>query len=177
LCQQLPANTELFCHYPLRRRTDILICFEGLWSADQAGRILNLLQSRPMRTPRASLTLARLYHRLKQDDNARDELLHARALLHTIAQYSDLETKVRNLAKELGNEQLAAEPIEPRVLEELGFIELKAGIQIPSQEIGMEEPVHFYVKTPDGSLKTISLRIIKSATTNGDPMHIGICSG
>ncbi len=143
---------------------DVLICFEQLWSGDQSRRILKLLESRPVRTPQASLTLANLYHRLKEDDKARRELLHTCALLCTVAQYSDLESKARNLAKDLGDETLAEKPIDLELLEELGFVELKPGIQVPSVEIGVEEPVHFCARTSQGSFKTISLRAIKSAS-------------
>jgi hypothetical protein len=121
------------------------------------------------------MTLADLYHRLKQNDNARRELLHARALLRTIAQYSDLESKARSLAKDLGDEKLAEKPIEPRVLEEVGFIVLKPGIRVPPQEIGVEEPVHFYAKTSDGSLTTTSLRVVKSISNNGEPLYQLAC--
>jgi hypothetical protein len=153
--------------------TDILICFERLWSEDQSRRILQLLRSRPTRTPQASLALANLYHhRLKQDDRARSELLRASALLRTITQYSDLESRVRNLAKELGDEKLAERPIEPRVLEELGFIELKPGVQARSREIGVEEPVHFYVKTSKGSIKIISVRVIESTSAGSESYQL-----
>jgi hypothetical protein len=166
--------------------SDVLICFERLWSEDQSRRILQLLRSRPPRTPQTCLALAKLYHqRFKQDDKARSEILRASALLRTIAQYSDLEGKLRNLAKELGDEKLAEKPIEPRVLEELGFIELKPGVQTRSREIGVEEPVHFYVKTPKGSPKIISVRVIESTSTGNEPYQLayvasierGRCSG
>ena len=147
--------------------TDILVCFEGQWSEEQSRRILKALQSRPVRTPQTALTLANLCHRLKQDDNARRELLHAQALLRTVAQYSDLESKARNLAKDLGDEKLVKKPIEPPVLKELGFVELKPGIHVPAQETGLEEPVHFFAKTPSGSLNTVSLRVVKSISNNG----------
>ncbi|MHB1036142.1 MAG: hypothetical protein ACYC0Y_15990 [Pirellulales bacterium] len=142
--------------------TDVLIRFQRQWSQDQSSRILQLLRSRPVRTPQTSIALANLYHQLKQDDNARAELLHACALLRTVAQYSDLQGKVRSLAKDLGDEKLAEKPLEPRVLDELGFVELKPGTRAASREIGVDEPVHFYARTADGSLRTISLRVIKS---------------
>ena len=148
--------------------TEVLICFERQWSEDQSRRVLKSLQSRPARTPQTALTLASLYHRLKLDDKARGELVHASALLRTVVQYSDLENKIRSLAKELGDEKLAEKPVEPRVLEELGFIELKAGIQVAAQPIGPEEPVHFYVKTPGGSLKTISLWVVEKIPDKGE---------
>ena len=103
---------------------------------DQSRRILQLLRSRPALTPQASLTLANLYHRLKQDGDARGEVLRACALLRTVGQYTDLENKIRNLAKQLGDEKLVEKPIEPRVLEELGFLGLKSGVPIPAREVG-----------------------------------------
>jgi hypothetical protein len=151
--------------------TDLLIRFERYWSADQSRRILQSLRARPVRTPQTSLALADLYHRLKQDDDARRELLHTRILLRTIAQPSDLEGRVRSLAKDLGDEKLAEKPIEPRALAEAGFVELKAGIQVPSREIGAEEPVHFYVKNPKGSPRIISVRVVKSDADGVEPTH------
>jgi len=147
---------------------DVLVCFDRLWSDDQSRRILKRLQARPARTPHAALVLARLYHRLKQDDDARGELIRATALLRTIGQYGDLESRIQSLAKELGDEKLAKKSIEPRVLEELGFVELKPGAQVPPQDVGVEEPAHFYAKASNGSLRTISLRVVRSGSRNSE---------
>ena len=38
---------------------------------------------------------------------------------------------------------------------------------MPSREIGIEEPVHFYAKTSKGALKTISLRVVKNISKEG----------
>ncbi len=146
--------------------SDVLICFERHCSSEQRDRLLKVLQTRPARTPEVSLTLAGLYHRLKQDDQAREELARTCALLRTVAQYADLESKARNLAKELGDETLVKRAIEPGVLEELGFVELKAGASKDCREIGLDEPVYFFARAADGSLKTSCLRAIKSGTAS-----------
>ncbi len=143
---------------------DVLIRFERLWSEEQSRRMLERLRGRPARTPGASLALANLYHRLKQDDDARNELERTCALLRTIAQDADLRNKAKSLAKELGDEKLADRPIEPGFLHKLGFIDLLAAASIPPQEIGIEEPVHFYAVRPDRSLQTVSVRALKVAT-------------
>jgi hypothetical protein len=155
--------------------TDVLTCFEHQWSEDQCRRVLKTLESRPARTPRAALALVNVYHRLKQNDKARRELLRACALLRTVAQYSDLESRARSLAKELGDEKLVEKPIEVPTLKELGFIELKPGAQVPPQEIGLEEPVHFYIKKADGKVKTLSLRAIKCGSKKTEPSHELAC--
>jgi hypothetical protein len=158
------ALDELLAH---NTSPEVLMCLENQWSADQLDRVLKAVESRPPRTPQAALALANFYHRLKRDDNARREVLHACALLRTIAQTSDLDNAIKSLAKDLGDEKLVEKPLEPRMLDELGFIELKPGIPVPAQEIGLEEPVHFYVKTSDGSLKIVSLRAFQSGTSSG----------
>jgi hypothetical protein len=155
--------------------TDVLICFEHEWSEDQCRRVLKTLESRPARTPRAALAVANVHRRLKQNDQARRELLRACALLRTVAQYSDLETRARSLAKELGDEKLVEKPIEVQMLKELGFIELKPGVQVPPQEIGLEEPVHFYIKKADGKVKTLSLRAIKCGSKKTEASHELAC--
>lgn len=150
---------------------DVLMRLERYWSEEQSQRILKAIQAGPVRTPQASLTIAKLYRRLGQEDKAIAELPRARALLRTVAQPSDLESKLKNLAKDLGDEKLAEKPIEPRVLEQLGFVELKAGSQIPSREIGLEEPVHFFGKTAQGTLEIISVRAVKIASASGEPSY------
>ncbi len=184
-----PQEPALFIHYLDRMTQDevrdaideslaknvseeILICFERHWSEEQSRRILKSLQSRPARTPEISLTLASLYHRVKEDDAARRELVRSVALLRTVAQTSELENRAQALAKELGDEQLVKQPVEVGVLEELGFIELKGGVQIPPQEIAVEEPVHFYAKMPDGSLKTISVRAVSGSVAGGEAYQL-----
>jgi hypothetical protein len=150
---------------------DILVRFERLWSADQRSRMLKALESHPPRTPQVALTLANLYHRLKQDEKARGELVRAHALLRTIADPSTLESKVRSLAKELGDEKLVERPIEPATLEGLGFVELKPGSQVAPQDVGLEEPVTFFARLPGGQVKTISLWVVRSSSKTGEASY------
>jgi hypothetical protein len=145
---------------------DALLCFESLLTDVQCQGVLKMIEPRPVRTPQAALMLCNLYRRLKQDDKARRELIHAVVLLRTIPQSSDLETKARDRAKELGDEKLVEKPLEPEMLKEFGFIELKPGVQAPPQEIGFEEPVHCFANKSNGFLATISLRAVKTTSKN-----------
>ncbi len=151
---------------------DVLIHFERQWSQEQSQRILEMFKTQPARTPSASLTVAKLYHRLKQEDNAREELVRTRALLRTVAEYGDLQDNLKKLAKELGDEKLAEQPIDTKVFLELGFAELKPGESIAVQEIGLEEPVHFFVENSEGELETISVRAVKAPSTDTDPSQL-----
>jgi hypothetical protein len=142
---------------------DVLVLFERHWSAAQQQTVLKKLQASPTRTPQAALTLAKLYHRLGQDANSKRELLCAEVLLRAVDNPGDVESQLRTLAKELGDEKLVERPVDvPRLLE-LGFKELNPAMPVAPQEVGVEQPVLFFVKpgTPKEELRTIAVRVAR----------------
>jgi hypothetical protein len=130
---------------------------------------MKLLQANPASHPQSALALAGILHRMKRDDEARVQVLRTVALLCTTPNPSEIEGRARSLAKELGDEKLVDKPIEPALLKELGFIELKSGIQVPPREVGLEEPIHFFFQPAKGSVKTVSVRVVKQTTGTGEP--------
>ncbi|MHB8972997.1 MAG: hypothetical protein ACYC3X_14730 [Pirellulaceae bacterium] len=82
---------------------EVLLPFERHWSTAQQQKVLEKLRASPPRTPSAALTLANLYHRLGQDAESKQELLHAQILLRTVDNPGEVESQLRTLAKELGD--------------------------------------------------------------------------
>ena len=86
---------------------NVLIRLENWCSEDQRRRMLKVLESHHGQTPETSLALANLYYRrLGLSDKAWNEFLRACALLCTMENPAGMEKRVRNLAKDLGDEKL-----------------------------------------------------------------------
>jgi hypothetical protein len=148
-----------------------LLLFEDKWTTDQCQRVLALLESRPSKTPQGWITMAELYHRGKQDEQSRAALRRARLLTRTVANPGDLQDQIKKLAKDLGEEEMPEEPPDPALLKELGFIELRADVEVPDVELGIDEPVHFFGITDEGCLKTISLRVVEGDSREKPPSY------
>ena len=89
---------------------DVLVFFERQWSAAQQQKLLKKLQASQTRTPQAALTLANLYHRLRQYAESKRELARAQVLLRTVGDAGEIEGRIATLAKELGDEKLPQRP-------------------------------------------------------------------
>jgi signal transduction histidine kinase len=142
---------------------DVLVLFERHLSTLQQQTVLKKLLASPTRTPQAALTLAKLYHRLGQDANSKRELLRAQVLLRAVDNPGDVESQLRTLAKELGDEKLLERPVDVQQLLDLGFKELKPAMPVVPQEVGFEQPVLFVVKPglPKEELRTIAVRVAR----------------
>lgn len=145
---------------------DVLLLFERFWSVAQQQQVLKQLQAAQTGTPRAALTLARLYHRLGEDPPAKRELLRASILLRTVDNLADVDGQVRSLAKVLGDEKLPERPLDVSQLLELGFQELRPGTPVAPREVGFDQPILLFVKEnrPGQSLRTFSLRVVQPET-------------
>jgi hypothetical protein len=153
---------------------DVLLLFERQWSEAQQQKVLKRLQALPPRHPETSMTLARLYHRLHQDAEAKRELLLAQILLRTVQNAGDLEGRFRALAKELGDEKLAERPVDIKGLVDLGFKKLTPGTPVAPTTVGFDEPVCFFLEpsTPSDRLRTIALRAIKPESTGSSTIGL-----
>jgi len=151
--------------------SEAFVLFESMWTKDQRRRALERLKSKGAKTLQTWLVLAKVYRGLKDDDAARDALLRAHVLLQTVGDQGDLRNQIRSLAKELGDEKLADKPIDAALIRELGFIELKPGVEISDSELGLDQPVHFFGHTADGELKTVSVRVVKELVPDGKALY------
>ncbi|MHB8956703.1 MAG: hypothetical protein ACYC4U_27390 [Pirellulaceae bacterium] len=153
---------------------EVLMVFQRQWSSAQQPKILEKLQASPAQTPQAAMQLADLYHRLQQDTESKRELLRAQILLRTVGAPGQLEKRLKTLANELGDEQLAERPIDAQRLVDVGFQELEPGRPVVPQDVNIDQPVLFFVKQSPSNeeLRTIALRVIKTGTT--EPLAIGL---
>ncbi|MBN2476639.1 MAG: hypothetical protein JXB62_18660 [Pirellulales bacterium] len=146
--------------------SDVLLLFEQSWSQDQRQRVLEILKTRRPTTCEAWLALAGLHHDLKQVAEARDALVRAQTLLRTVGNQGDLPNRIRQLAKKLGDEKLAEVEPDPAIFAELGFVELKPGVEVPPIELALNEPAHFFWRA-DAKLATLSVSAVREASPGG----------
>ena len=121
-----------------------VLIFEQQFGEDEWRQLVTILEVSPPKSPEAWSVLARQYHRRKDDAAAREALRRAWVLLRTAPNPGDLKIKLKQLAKDLGIEEVHDEAVSPELLDELGFIAVGVETPIPAIEIGVDEPVHFY---------------------------------
>jgi len=160
---------------------EVIALFEPQWNDAQRRRALELLKSQTPATVQAALTLGRLYLRCKQPEPARQALVRARVLLCTVGETGDLPQQLKSLAKELGDENLAETPLTAPLLTEAGFMEITPEAGLQTREVGLDEPVHWFGRTAQGDLKTISLCVVRSEGLDSrSPFslaHVDSCGG
>jgi hypothetical protein len=146
-----------------------LLCFEHGLNEAQRDRLLQRFQDQPPRSPDAWLVLAELHHAAKRTDAACDALQRAALLLRTVSDPGELRKRTEELAKKLGQEAPPDAVPDPQLLGELGFTEIRPGIEIPDRQLALDEPALFFVRHAEGHIETLTLRIEK--TGNGpDPL-------
>ena len=111
--------------------------------------------------------LARRYHALNRDVEARRALLLARVYAHLAPKASDFSKAIEELAKTLGDEQLPWKRLNARLLEELGIQELKLGVTMTDEDLELDEPACFFVTDPDGTLRLTFLKVSWEAAADG----------
>jgi hypothetical protein len=150
---------------------DLLVLFERSWSKPQQRRALELFEANPPKDARSWLIAASTHQRLKQNDQARRAVLKAKAMLRTVAQGNELDSELKNLAKKLGDEKLVDRPADPELFRELGFIEVGPLADASEIEVGVDEPAHFFAVDATGELRTISIRVTRTATNDGSTAY------
>ena len=143
-------------------RAKELIVFFNNMTTSQKERVMKLIEENPPDDPALLLALADYYHKqLKDDLKAGKALTRAAALLYTLKEYQELQKKIRELAKKLGDESLADPPVEelPGLFEEMGIAELTPGAKTEKMEIRLNEQVCFFAKGKNGDLKVECLRV------------------
>ena len=136
---------------------ETLLTFEDLFRSEHWRRLVTRIEDGSVTTAKAWSVLAHRYHHRKDEDAARRALLSAWVLSRTDPDSSDLQGKLRQLAKKLDIHRLDDLPISQELLDGLGFTELGTGEPVPAIEVGVDEPVRFYGVDDKGELILLSL--------------------
>ena len=141
-------------------RLETVLLFENQWTITQRERVLDRFAKHPPTTAATWLALANIHHRGKRDNEARDALRRAVALLRVEHDASSLKSKLNQLAKELGDEKLAekldAEPPDFELLNELGFLEISADSNLAPIEFDLDGAANYLVRNPGGEWRLLS---------------------
>ncbi|QDT50339.1 hypothetical protein Pan258_43960 [Symmachiella dynata] len=123
-------------------------------------RVLEYLQAQSTTSPEAFIAKAELLHRAKQDDDARHAMLSAHALSETTSDPGKYKNRLKQLAKTMEIEDFPPETIDVELLKELGIREVKLGSKIADLEFAVNEPAVFIYRTPEGTTKLLSFRVV-----------------
>jgi hypothetical protein len=150
---------------------DTILLFEHFWSREQGRKVLDLLASRRPVSAQGWLAAANLLHRQKQDEEAKAALMRANIMRQTEKNDENSKSNITSLAKELGIEKSLDQPADVKLLRELGFVELKPGVDIEPREIALDELACFFGVTSQGDVTIITLRITATGIASGQPTY------
>lgn len=149
----------------------VLLLFDGLWQSDQFQRIVERLKERPTGSPELLTLLAKYQQSLGEEDAARESVRKAAVLLRTIPEPEGLRSRLKSVAKALGDEELI-ETADPELLRELGFIEIGPGIETPERIVALDDPVHFFSAGDEGKIATMTVVVRREGgTAGGTPQY------
>ena len=150
---------------------ETLVLFERRWSQVQGNKAMELLASHRPVTIQCWLALANLHHRQKRDEEAKVALIRANTLLWAEKNRDNFESQVKSLAKDLGMEKSLDKQPDVKLLQELGFVELKADALITPREIAVDEPMCVFGINSKGELMASTLRVVETRQKNGQPIY------
>ncbi len=140
-----------------------VLIFEKYFSTpQQLERLRSIIEQSPVRTLDGCLMLARYWTDRGEMEKGRESLLRARAMQRTEKGHNVRAEEIKNLAKKLGDENLAEVPVTEEIFREMGFINIEQLTEPMEIERSINEPVLFYQRLDDGELKTFALRVIRS---------------
>ena len=142
---------------------DTLLLFESAWTDAQRARVLDEFAKHPPTTAETWLTLANIHHRGKHDEEARDALRRAAALLRLDQDPSSVKNKLNQLAKELGDEKLIerldSDAPDFDLLKELGFVEISPGGNPAPTEFELGKAANYFVRDHGGEWQLVSISV------------------
>ena len=161
---------------------EYLMLFEHMFDQPQRQRCLEVLESLPVRDVYAQIRLGELYQQRDMPDKAMDALRLARALLWAEPDQSKYQSRLKGLAKQLGDEKLADfAPIRQDLLD-AGFAEITPETGPFETEVDPDEPVLMFCENDRSEPVVFVLEILGSGT-DADPYHLrhlerqgGMCS-
>ncbi|MBN1362124.1 MAG: hypothetical protein JW993_16130 [Sedimentisphaerales bacterium] len=145
-----------------------LMLFERMFDKPQQERWLEILESLPTRDVFAQIRLGEMYQRRDLPDKAAEALKLARALLWAEQDKSRYQSRLKSLAKNLGDEDMAGVvPTRPDFLD-AGFIEIEPATDAFEIEVGVGEPALMFYDDPEDEPLVLNIQIA-SLPSDRDP--------
>lgn len=143
-----------------------LLPFQSAFSSRQRSAFNALLEKAPSRNPIVCLQLAETYWGRKQTNAAIDMLVRAKALRVALNDYSQIDSRIDDLAKKISPKKELKVEVTPEVCRELGFFEATKSTQHIETERKFDEPVIWFAEGERG--------VVTSGITIRSPRR-GIC--
>jgi hypothetical protein len=148
-----------------------LMLFERMFDKSQQDRWLEVLESLPVRDVFAQIRLGELYQRRDLPEKATEALRLARALLWAERDQSKHQGRLKNLAKQLGDEKLAEVVPTRQDFLDAGFVEIARGTDAFEMEAGAGEPTLMFHESAEDGPVVLVVEIIGSGSDN-DPYQL-----
>lgn len=159
-----------------------LIIFEPMFDKSQRERWLKVLESLPVRDAYAQIRLGELYQQRDMPEKSAEALRLARALLWAERDQSQYQSRLKSLAKRLGDEELAKVTPTRQDFLDAGFAEITSGMDSYETEANPGEPILTFCEAAQGEPVVLVLEILGSGS-DADPYHLqhlerqgGMCS-
>lgn len=152
---------------------ETLIMFSGLFNGKKNSNALAAeLEKKKGLNFNANLYLAQHYQHRNETEKAKNALLFARALAYTVRDHSPRQSDIKQLAKKLGDEKLAEQPIGVEIFQQIGLIDANSLDQPYEIEKKLGEAVSFYYEKKDNTIKTVTFRVTNDESGNYSVEHI-----
>jgi hypothetical protein len=117
-----------------------LMLFQQMLSREQHDRLVTALETRPTRDVGTQIWLAEAYGQSGRTEQSKQALIRARTLLWLVQDDTDYRTRLKTLAKKLGDEKLAEARPTGQDFRDAGFAEIVVGGDPCEVEARLGEP-------------------------------------
>ncbi len=136
-----------------------LVLFERMFDKEQRERWFEILKNQPSHNVFATLRLAEMYERRDLPDKARETLVRAKTLLWAMREEDTYKSRLKQLAKKLGDETLATAPPTGADLRAAEFTEITLDKGSFEQEVGLDQPVTLFCFEGEDKPVTLTLTV------------------
>jgi hypothetical protein len=139
-----------------------LLLVEPMFDKPHRERMLTILENQPPRDVLLQLRMAQMYEQRNQPDKANRALRRAVTLGWAAQDDSAHRTRLKDLAKKLGDEELAEAVPTAQEFRDAGFAELRLSAAPLGMETTVNAPAAMFIEYPQGQPRTFTIMVIPS---------------
>ena len=143
---------------------ELLLMFERMFEKAQRDKFYDLLREHRPSNVHLQLRLAEMYEQKGEIEESKKALLRASTLLWSIRDETNVKSRLKKLAKKLGDEELAKKPASEAAFRDAGFIDASETAVPIERKVGLDSPVVLFYRDSNDKLRAVSLTISRSGS-------------
>ena len=146
---------------------DTLLMFSDMFSNKiNRKKLAETLEKKKHLTFDGYLHLAQYWQSRNEIEKAKTSFVYARAMSYTAKEHDPRNSEIRQLAKKLGDKELAKTKIDKSIFVELGFLNINDVNENTEIIRNVGEGVSFYQEMMDGKIKIFTVRVVPGTGKN-----------